>query len=195
MPQLLSAVSFLINIYMMIIFVRIMLTWFSWTGGSGLLDVLARITDPYLNWFRRFPIFRMGNLDLSPVAALGILSLVNRIFNSLALYGHITVGIVLAMILQVAWGVVSFILGFLIIILILRLICHLAKQNSYGTFWRIVDSISQPVLFRINRILFKDRIVSYGTGLVISIVSLGIIYLVLRIIVTVLTGALVRLPF
>jgi len=195
MAQLVGALSFLVNIYMMIIFVRIMLTWFSWTSNSGLMDILGRITDPYLNWFRRFSFLRMGTLDLSPVAALGVLSLVNRILRSLALYGHITVGIILAMILQLAWGIVSFILGFLIIVLILRLICHLTRQSTYGTFWRIVDSIAQPVLYRINRILFKDRIGNYTNGLIISILSMGIVYLILRLVVSFLSGILARLPF
>jgi len=196
MAQVMSTISFFINIYMMVIFIRIMLTWFSWTGSSALLDALARMTDPYLNWFRRFTFLRMGTLDLSPIAALGVLSLVNRVFSSLALYGHISVGIILAMILQIAWGIVSFILGFLIIILILRLICHLMRKNPHGTaFWRIIDSISQPVLYRINRLFFKDRIAQYGTGLIISILSLGVAYLVIRIIVSFMTGMMARLPF
>ena len=191
---LIRTLSFLVNIYMMIIFIRIVLTWFSWLGRGGLQDLLARITDPYLNWFRRFPFLRIGFLDLSPVAALGILSLVNRILSTLVFYGKITVGVILTIVLQAIWGALSFLLGFLIIVLILRLIAFLIRANNYSPFWRIVETISQPVLFWINRTIFKDRIVNFLTSLIISITALGFIYVILRILVSIVSGMLLRLP-
>ena len=194
MTQLLGILNFLISIYMVLIFFRIILTWFSWSGNSGLLDILSRITDPYLNLFRRFTFLRMGFLDLSPIAAIGVLSLLNRIISILAIHKTITLGIILAMFLQIAWGLVSFILGFLIIVLVLRLIANLARQNMNSPFWRIVDTISQPVLYRINRVFFKGRIVNFATAVIISIVGLGICYIALRILVILVSGALARLP-
>ena len=194
MRPLMNFLSVIVSIYMMIIFVRIILTWFSWLGNSGFLDILARITDPYLNWFRRFSFLRVGFLDLSPIVALGVLSLVNRIFSTLAYYGTITIGIVLAMILQALWGAVSFFLGFLIVVLVLRLIAHFARQNLYNPFWRIVDTISRPVLFRINRILFRNRIVNFGTGIVLSTAGMVILYLILRFLVSFVSIVLAKLP-
>ena len=194
MSQLMRVLSFLVNIYMLVVMIRIILTWFHGFGTGGFQELLARITDPYLNWFHRFPVLRIGVLDLSPVVALGVLSLVHRVFSTLAYYGTITIGIILTMVLLTAWSAVSFFLGFLIIILVLRLIAYLTSQNTFGSFWRIVDTISQPVLYRINRILFKDRIVNYLTALILSIVSLGVTYLVLRVLVSLLTGALTQLP-
>ena len=195
MAKFMGVLSFLVSIYMMIIFIRIIITWFSWSGRSGFIDILARITDPYLNWFRRFPALRIGSIDLSPIAALGVLSLVNRILSTLALYGHITIGIILAMILQIAWGIVSFILGFLIIVLVLNLICHLAGQNSYSPFWRIIETISQPVLFKINSLLFKGRIVNFVTSIAVSVGVMVAGYIILRILVSLVFGILVKLPF
>ena len=195
MAQLMGVLHFLVSVYMLIVVIRIILTWFTGIGNSGFQNVIARITDPYLNWFRRFPALRVGFLDLSPIVALGALSLVNRIFGTLARYGTITIGIILAMVVQVLWGAVSFFLGFLIIVLILRLAAHLAKVSFNGTFWSIVDAVSQPVLFRINSILFKDRIVNLLNALIISIICLGLIHLVLGILVSLLSGTLVRLPF
>ena len=194
MTQLMGVLSSIVSIYMMIIFFRIMLTWFTGIGHGGFQDILARITDPYLNWFRRFPIFRIGLLDLSPVVALGVLSLVNRIFSTLAHYKTISIGIILALVLQVFWGAVSFFLGFLIIVLALRLIAHLARVNMYNPFWRVVDTISRPVLFKISRVFLKDRIVSFTSSCLLSVVSLVIIYIVMRFLVVFAAGMLVRLP-
>ena len=195
MAQLMRVLSFFVSVYMLIVVIRIVLTWFSGIGHSGFQSAVARITDPYLNWFRRFPFLRMGFLDLSPIAALGVLSLVNRVFGALARYGRITIGIILAMAVQVLWGALSFFLGFLIIVLVLRLAAFLAKADNSGPFWSVVDNLSQPVLFRINSILFKDRIVNLLHALIISIVCLGLIHLVLRILVSLLSGLLARLPF
>jgi YggT family protein len=160
---------------------------------GGFQEVLAKITDPYLDWFRRFTALRIGYLDLSPIVALGVLSLVNRVLSVLASYGTITVGIILALVLQAVWGAISFFLGFLIIVLILRLIAYLSRQSG-NSFWRIIESISQPVIFRINRFLFRDRIVNFTTALIVSIAVLALAYLVLNICVYIVSGVLARLP-
>jgi YggT family protein len=190
---LIRAMGFIISIYQVIIFVRIILTWFS-REEDGVQAFLARITDPYLAWFRRFQILRFASVDLSPIAALGVLSLAGRVLSSIERYRRISIGIILALALQAIWGAVSFILGFLMIILILRLIAHLFRFNTYNPFWRIIETISQAVLFRINRILFKDRIVNFMTGLLISIALLVISYLFLNILVFVISGMFIRLP-
>ena len=193
MSQILRILSSLVSIYMLIIFVRIILTWFVGMDNGGFSDILARITDPYLNWFRRFTALRIGYLDLSPIVALGVLSLVNRVLSVLASYGTITVGIILALVLQAVWGAISFFLGFLIIILILRLIAHLSRQGG-NPFWQIIESISRPVLFRINRFLFRNRILNFTTSIIVSIAVLVLVYLALNILVFIATDVLARLP-
>jgi YggT family protein len=178
---------------MLIIFVRIILTWFSGMDEDRVPEILSKITDPYLNWFRRFPALRVGYLDLSPIVALGVLSLVNRVLSTLAAYGIISLGIILALVLQAVWGAVAFFLGFLILILILRLIAHLLKLGS-NPFWYIIGSISQPVLFRINRLIYRDRIVNFTTGIITSLAMLVAAYMIFSIVVYIVSRLLVRLP-
>jgi len=195
MVSIFGFLNFLVSIYMMLIFIRIILTWFSWLKDGKLQSFLAGITDPYLNWFRRFTFLKVGFLDLSPIAALGVLSLVSRLLTMLALQGRISIGILLALVLQALWGAVSFVLGFLIIVLVLRLIGHLLKQSSYGQFWRIIDSIAQPVVYRINRFIFKTRILNFTHAAIISIASLAVIYMVLRFLVALASRVLIQFPF
>jgi len=194
MKQFFSFLSFITYIYFIIVVIRIILTWLRGFGTGGLQNFLSVITDPYLNWFRRFPALRVGFLDLSPIVALGVLSLARQIFATLAIHGTISIGIILALVLMAVWGAVSFFIIFLLIILILRLIAHLSAQNMEGTFWRIIETISRPVLYRINRFFYKDRIVNFITGLIVSIVCLGIGYIILRIAVVFLYGLLIGLP-
>ena len=193
MPQLLGFLSSVISIYMMIVFFRIILTWFSWMRGGRLQEILAMVTDPYLNWFRRFPL-RLGFIDLSPIVALAVLSFLNRLFMTFAHHERVSLGIILMMIVQMAWGVVSFILVFLIIVFVLRMVAYLANFNMYNPFWRIVGAVYQPVAYKINRIFFKDRIVAFTNSCLISVAFLGIVFLALRFLVVLISGALAGLP-
>ena len=191
MRRIMLVLSTLTSIYSLVIMVRIILTWFS--GNIRVPEFLCRITDPFLNWFRRFKL-RIGYLDLSAVAALAALSVFSQIFATLAYYGVISAGIVLVLILQALWSVISFILIFIFIILILRLIAYLGNMNIYGFFWRTVDTISQPVLYRINRLLFRGRIVNFPSSIIISATAMVLLYMLLRIGVTLLSRFLLRLP-
>lgn len=73
-----------LNIYLLLIFVRILLTWFPTVNWMNqLTSVLSPITDPYLNVFRSF-IPPIGGLDLSPILAIIVLQVVAQILGSLA---------------------------------------------------------------------------------------------------------------
>jgi len=73
-----------LNIYLLLIFVRILLTWFTTVEWMNqLTSVLSPITDPYLNVFRSF-IPPIGGLDLSPIVAIIVLRFVAQILGSLA---------------------------------------------------------------------------------------------------------------
>jgi YggT family protein len=73
-----------LNIYLLLIFVRILLTWFPTVEWMNqLTSVLSPITDPYLNVFRSF-IPAIGGLDLSPIVAIIVLQFVAGLLGSLA---------------------------------------------------------------------------------------------------------------
>jgi YggT family protein len=180
---------------MILIFIRIMLTWFSGVPSGRPVELLRSITDPYLDWFRRFRGLRVASMDLSPILALGILSVVNNIFVTLGRYGAITLGFILALVLSALWSAVSFFLGFFIIVLGLRLIAYLTNRNVYRSFWRIIDAMSQPVLFRIRQLIFRNRIINYQTGLVVSISALLALRIGLGFVIRLALGFLQRLPF
>jgi YggT family protein len=68
----------------MLIFVRILLTWFptvEWMNQVA--SFLSPITDPYLNVFRSF-IPPIGGLDLSPILAIIVLQAVAGMFARMA---------------------------------------------------------------------------------------------------------------
>jgi YggT family protein len=85
-----SYVSTLIVVYIILIFIRILMSWIPRMPYNRYLDMFLTfvkdVTDPYLNIFRRMlPMVRLGGagLDLSPIVATFTLILVGRIVVSL----------------------------------------------------------------------------------------------------------------
>jgi YggT family protein len=105
--------------------------------------------------------------------AIVSLSLIQNILYSLAHYNRITIGYLLAILLMAVWSVLSFLIGFCIIIIAIRLIGYLTNSNIYSPFWQAIDSISQPLLYRMNRIFYGKRIGSYLNGIIFSLVILA----------------------
>jgi YggT family protein len=82
-------VSTLILLYVVLIFIRILMSYFRSIPYYRALDVFLRfvteVTDPWLNLFRRFiPPLRVGPaaLDLTPMIAVFVLIIIGRIVES-----------------------------------------------------------------------------------------------------------------
>jgi YggT family protein len=81
-----SYVYTLFLIYTILIFIRVLMSWFTRipynTVLNAVLEFVRETTDPYLNLFRRFvPMVRIGPgaLDLSPIVAIIVLQIVGQI--------------------------------------------------------------------------------------------------------------------
>ena len=79
-------VSTLATIYIVLIFIRILLSWIPRMPYNRYLAAFVQfvtdVTDPYLNLFRRFiPMVRIGPgaLDLSPIVATIVLIVVSSL--------------------------------------------------------------------------------------------------------------------
>ena len=82
--------STLLTVYIVIIFIRILMSWFTRIPYNRFLDAFLRfvseVTDPFLNIFRKIiPTVRIGPgaLDLSPIVAVLVLSIVGGIVVNL----------------------------------------------------------------------------------------------------------------
>ena len=181
------------GIYILLIFFRIMLTWFSNVPSGKFTGFLARITDPYLNWWRHRFNLRAGMLDFSPMVGIVVLSVAQTICSDISRRGRISMGIILAACLSAVWSIVSFLLVFCIVILVLRLIAYFINANIYSRFWQVVDKISRPLLYRINRIMFGRRLVGYRLGVISAIAALAVLWIGCRFVMQLFTGFLIGL--
>lgn len=64
-----QAISAGFSLYSLLILVRIFGSWFPKAQGHPLMLMVAKVTDPYLNVFKKF-IPRLGMIDLSPMVAM-----------------------------------------------------------------------------------------------------------------------------
>ena len=87
--QLLPVLARTLEIYSLILLVRVLLSWFpnlDW-GGNPVLATVSSITDPYLNAFRGL-IPPIGGLDLSAILAFLALQLLqNLLLGASASFG------------------------------------------------------------------------------------------------------------
>ena len=79
---LLSVLARTLEIYSLILLVRVLLSWFpNLDWGNPLLSTVSSITDPYLNAFRGL-IPPIGGLDLSAILAFLALNLGQQLLGS-----------------------------------------------------------------------------------------------------------------
>lgn len=67
----------LLTIYSWAILIRVLLSWVSPDPFNPIVQFLVRVTDPYLELFRRI-IPPIGMMDISPIIALVVLNVAQR---------------------------------------------------------------------------------------------------------------------
>ncbi|MDP3179265.1 MAG: YggT family protein, partial [Spirochaetaceae bacterium] len=150
--RILSAV---VTVYMFVCLARVLLSWFPGmeTGRGG--ELLKSVADPYMGYFRRFAVLRSGAFDFSPLAALSVLVVLNDLLTTVAFAMRLSLGLVLGMVLGAAWSAFGFVLSFFAVCALMRIVAFAARWNSLHPVWMLVDSMLNPVLYRINRLFYR----------------------------------------
>ena len=79
--MIMSILVRLVDVYTMIIFVYVLMSWIPVKRGwiEDIDNALGKLCDPYLNLFRKFIPPIGGMIDISPIIAIIALQLVMRI--------------------------------------------------------------------------------------------------------------------
>jgi YggT family protein len=182
-------------IYVFLCAARVLMSWVPGLDAGKGGVILTRLCDPYLNYFRRFKIFSSGAFDFSPIAALALLAVLNNLLTTFAYSGSLSVGLVLGLFVGAAWSAVAFIISFFAVCAIARMVAYAARWNSLHPLWMIIDSMLNPVLFRINRLIYRGRIVNYRQGLVTGFIVLLLLRAGGGALLGLVIRSLERLPF
>lgn len=75
-------VDVIFDVYYTLILVRVILSFFRHNPYQPLIRFIYEVTEPWLGLFRRL-IPPVGGIDFSPMAALFVLVLLNRLLNTL----------------------------------------------------------------------------------------------------------------
>ncbi len=165
----LKIISGVVLAYILVLVIRILLSWFSAAGvhGSREYSFLYKITEPYLRIFRKIKFLHIKNIDFSPVIAILVLQLISFILMYIVAFGTITFGVIAYAVISGIWNIISFILILLLILFVVKIIVLLARANTASKFVITIDNILHPVMAWINIRLFKRKIVQYRTSMVI----------------------------
>lgn len=77
--MLTTIISYIFNAYTILLIIRVFSSWFPGAANNRFILLVALVTDPYLNLFRRFIPPIGGTMDISPIVAFLVLRVVYRI--------------------------------------------------------------------------------------------------------------------
>ena len=196
MGTILSILSAIIIIYTVLCLISIFMTWIPGAKFTKFGRFISKITDPYLNVFSKRGWFRVGNIDFSPILAIGILSILSSIIGGIATTGRLHLGGILAMILGMIWSLLSTLLTVFILLILIRWIVLLANKGQVSTnsAWYQVDLMLQKIVYKIGNTFFRNNL-TYQKALLVSWISLGIIWLIGRVLFGILINLCNSIPF
>ena len=193
--SILKVVNAVLVGYLLLLSIRIILTWFSGTERGKGYELLIRATDPYLSLFRRYKFLQKGMFDFTPLAAILVLVVLQYLVTVLIMEQTLTVGIVLYAVLSAAWRASSFIILLFLIVSVIRAVGVMSKTNQFSPLLKVVDVIVQPVVSFVSRKITLKGNVGYTQYLLLTIGLLFATWILGRVIIGYIAVALRSLPF
>ena len=181
-----------ISLYSFFIWIRIFLSWINPFPREGSLTwYFAKLVDPFLNLFRSSR-FRVGILDISPVFAIAVLSLVQSLLKLFSIYGTLRLGWVVSLLLQYVWSYgIQIFLIFAIIIMVVRTIAAFTGSFSLSR----IAALADPLMKKVREVFFSRRLVKDTTLAVTSLVIMVALYISLSYLISYLVMLSMRIPF
>jgi YggT family protein len=154
MIGLLTLIHYAIWLYMMIVIVRVLLSWIQPDPFNPFVKFLRRSTDPALSFIRmNIPMPRTG-IDFSPLILLVFLMLVDTFIELTMQNLRLNLPVNLARNLLYA-VVIAFlsILRIYMFIIIIRALISWVNPDPYNFLVRAIYDITEPVLYRVRQLL------------------------------------------
>jgi YggT family protein len=198
MREVARIIASILSVYNLLILVRIFTTWmspFKQTTSGGIFDTIAKITDPFLNLFKKVKFLQFKKFDFTVLLALMSISIVQNLLSSYSFTGEMSVGYALATILQsLWWSIGSLLLGIIIVLLIVRLVLTYKKTNNSIQYIMMLNTWLEKILNTVHAYIFQGKEISDRTLLYTTIVISILLYIVMMQLVNYLASALLSLP-
>ena len=146
MIYLANIVRLIFSIYIILIFVRIIISWLRPNVFNPIIRFIYQLTDPYLKIFARIRFLRFGYLDLSPIVAFYVLYLLQELLYKTLLSGYFSFELLVGLIIVLLFRFVYFIIFIFLVVVGLRLIFEIAGLRTNNVFVSFVYSLSETVV-------------------------------------------------
>ncbi len=173
--QLLEVLAFIFSLYTMLLVVNIIIKWLYPNSNGRGSRMIGQLTDPFLNFFRRFRISRIGYIDISPLLAVMTLSIINQILGRIRELGSITLGAIIAIIISSIWNVIMTLLLAVLVVAVVRYLFLMFTTNKMNSFANMCDAFFIPLSSRIASFFIKNASSSYQLNLIISIIVTAVL--------------------
>ncbi|HOV15674.1 MAG TPA: YggT family protein [Spirochaetota bacterium] len=171
-----NVIVYSINIFLLILTIRIFLSWLV-LPPSRPIFYLYKITDPILNFARKYFPLRLGILDLSIVFPFLFLNLISKFVTDILVMGRpLTLFYLLGLLLFSIDSILNVVLFALILFCVIMLIMNFIAPYSYNPLLTAIKSIITPLLMimrRTIRINSKYSDVIYLAILIILLIIIG----------------------
>ena len=186
----------LLSIYSFVIWIRIMASWINPFPRPGSFTYyLACIVDPYLNTFRSSR-FRAGMLDFSPIIGIGVLSVVQSVFEIYGTYGMMSLSLIVQLFISAFWSYgVSIFFTFGFILLVMKTIASFMNGSNFSMVMERMGTFTDPITNWVQRTFFKTRFVRKSTLNLITLAIFIVLYFAIRYLFNIAIHLAVRIPF
>ena len=188
-------ISRLIGLYLMLIWIRIIFSWFSpYPRPGSFTYFLSMLVDPYLDMFRT-KFLRMGFFDFSPLIGIGVLEVVRSIFTIYGTYGVMRLSFIVQLFIEMFWSYgISLLFIMFGLFLLLRTIGSFMPGTRFQMNMNALTGSIENMERRFFRMLFPNRIVRDSTmNVVFCFLTVGL-YILCRYLFLLLLQFASRIP-
>lgn len=153
--SLASVIGILLTVYMWIVVIRAVISWFSPHPHNPVVQFLAKVTDPVLYHVRRILPVTFGGIDFSPVILILLIVFVNDfiVFSLKYLAMGMPASGILPIFAISLFRLIQGVLFAFMIILIVRAVLSWISPDPYNPIVRFVYGVTEPILYRLRGLL------------------------------------------
>jgi YggT family protein len=197
MQDFFRVINVALIIYLLLIVLRIMASWFRGVApgaaANTLINYLRQATDPYLQLFYRFTFLRTGGMDFTPLAGIFVLVVASEMTRQLATQQQVTAGYFLGVSVFAAWRMASVIVLVFLVACVARFVTLRFLGRTDTPLARMVQALAQAPVRTVARYIALGESGSEANYLLIAICILFGIWIAGRIVTEVLVRYLFSL--
>jgi YggT family protein len=148
-----QTISFVTWVYVLLIVLRVLLTWVNPNPYSPFMRFLAKAADPALNLGRRLAPLTLGGLDFSPILVIILIQLGGMVLGEWCVQVGLgrPMTVILPLLALNLIRLLDSLAWMLMVIMAARLILSVVYASPYNILVRIIYGLSEPLLAPLRR--------------------------------------------